>query len=97
MLTPRRVSSVLEGPIPHNVIEVRHSLGLTGYYHKLIRDYGKIAKPLTELTKKESFKWGVEVKQAFEALKKAITTPPVLSLTNFSKPFTINVMHQELG
>lgn len=42
-----KVQSVIQWPIPKNAKGVRGFLGLTGYYHKFIKDYGKIAKPLT--------------------------------------------------
>lgn len=48
-----------------------------------------MAKPLTELTKKNSFKWGLETQKAIEALKQAITTSPVLALPDFSKSFVL--------
>lgn len=68
---------------------MRGFLGLTGYYQKFIANYGKIAKPLTELTKKEGFKWNEEAEKAFQTLKTAVTSSPVLTLPNFELPFEI--------
>jgi hypothetical protein len=86
---PSKVTSVINWPQPKNVKGVRGFLGLTGYYRKFIKDYGKIARPLTDLTKKDSFKWGVEAQKAFEELKQKLTSTPVLTLPDFSKPFVI--------
>lgn len=86
---PDKIKCVLEWPEPKNVKGVRGFLGLTGYYRKFIKDYGKIAKPLTELTKKNNFVWGKEALVAFKLLKQIMTTPPVLGLPDFSVPFEV--------
>lgn len=64
-------------------------MGLTGYYRKFVKNYRSIVAPLTQLLKKNSFSWGEEATVAFENLKRAVTTPPVLALPDFSKPFLI--------
>jgi len=65
---PSKVSSVMQWPVLENVKGVRGFLGLTGYY-KFIANYGNIAKPLTDLTKKEGFRWNEAAAAAFEQVK----------------------------
>lgn len=60
-----------------------------GYYRKFIKGYGFIATPLTALIWKNSFHWSTKVENSFHALKKDVTTPPVLALPGYTKPFTI--------
>lgn len=65
-------------------------LGLARYYCKFVWHFGILAKPLTELLKKNSlFHWTPAHEQSFQALKQALSSSPVLSLPDFSKPFSI--------
>ncbi|MCH87789.1 RNA-directed DNA polymerase (Reverse transcriptase), partial [Trifolium medium] len=86
---PEKVQCIVNWPVPRTVKGVRGFLGLTGYYRKFIKDYGKLAKPLTELTKKDNFVWGDEAMKAFQIMKQVMTSPPVLVLPNFELPFEV--------
>jgi hypothetical protein len=59
------------------------------YYRKFIKDYGKIAHPLTQLTKKDNFGWGKQEQEAFDTLKGKLVSAPVLALL---KSLLSNVM-----
>ncbi|KOM42757.1 hypothetical protein LR48_Vigan05g036100 [Vigna angularis] len=84
-----KVRAVLEWEKPKTVKALRGFLGLTGYYRRFVKDYGKIARPLTDLLKKGSFVWTEQAEEAMLKLKKAITTAPVLILPDFNQPFHI--------
>lgn len=94
---PNKVKSVVNWLVPKNVKGVRGFLGLKGYYRKFIANYGKIAKPSTDLTKKDGFAWNAEAATAFEFLKRAVTSAPVLALPNFSIPFEIECDASGIG
>lgn len=50
-MDPSKVQAVLDWPVPKDAKGVRGFLGLTGYYRQFIKDYGKIAQALSQLTK----------------------------------------------
>jgi hypothetical protein len=64
-------------------------LGLAGYYRRFIKEFGAIAAPLTSLLKRDAFQWSEVTETAFLALKKALTTAPILALPDFTKTFIV--------
>ncbi|WVZ97301.1 hypothetical protein U9M48_042849 [Paspalum notatum var. saurae] len=87
---PKKVEDVLNWKQPETVIEIRSFLGLVGYYRRFINDFSKTAKPMTSLTKKnEKYVWGSNCEEAFQTLKKLLTSAPVLAQPDVTKPFDV--------
>jgi hypothetical protein len=90
-VAPDKISTVQNWPQPKNVTEVRSFTGLANFYRRFVKDYSRIALPLTELTKDTvPWKWGAEQQGAFDELKRALCSPPVLLIADQTKPFTLN-------
>ncbi|WVZ94364.1 hypothetical protein U9M48_040263 [Paspalum notatum var. saurae] len=102
-----KVEAVASWPRPRSAHGLRGFLGLAGYYRKFIQDFGLIVAPLIALLRKDAFLWSPEAEAAFETLKRALSTAPVLQLPDFTKPFIVEcdasgtgfgaVLHQGAG
>jgi hypothetical protein len=70
--------------------EIRSFLGLAGYYQRFIEGLSKIARPMTELLKKEKkFNWTESCEKSFQELKRRLTTAPVLTLPDIQRDFVV--------
>ena len=88
--SPDKVKAVLEWPQPETIRDIRSFLGLASFYRCFVRGFSQIARPLTELTKKEGdLTWGAQQRKAFEQLKMALVTAPVLRLPDFDREFIV--------
>jgi len=85
----KNIEAIQDWPHPKTLKILHGFLGLTWYYRKFVKNYGKIAAPLTALLKKNSFTCSPATAQAFQTLKMAMCTTPVLALTDFTKTFVL--------
>jgi hypothetical protein len=94
---PEKIEAMQDWPHLKTLKSLRGFLGLTGYYRKFVKNYGKIAAPLTALLKNNSFTWTPAVAQAFQTLKMSMCTTPVLALPDFTKTFVLECDASEKG
>jgi hypothetical protein len=86
---PKNIEAMQDWPQSKTLKSLCGFLGLTGYYHKFVKNYGNIVAPLTALLKNNSFTWTPFASQSFQTLKMAMCTTPVLALPDFTKTFVL--------
>ncbi|XP_058103535.1 uncharacterized protein LOC131247112 [Magnolia sinica] len=85
-----KVAAVQDWKQLNSITEVRSFLGLAGYYRRFIRDFSKITRPLSQLTRKDlKFAWNEKAKAPFQELKDKLTSAPVLMLPEQGVKYTI--------
>ena len=89
-MDPTKVQIILEWEKPQSVRDVQYFLGFAKFYCKFIRNYSKKVLPLTQLThKNQPFIWNSKATEAFESLKRAFTTTPILAHVDPKKRFIL--------
>jgi len=87
-----KVKGVLEWPTPKCVKDVQKFLGLANYYHRFIKGFASIARPLHDMVKKDKkWEWTEKQEKAFGELKKRFTEEPVLAAPNLDKKMRMEV------
>ena len=83
-MDPEKIEAVLDWPEPQSIKDVQAFLGLANFNRRFIKNYSRIAAPLTDLTKKSdtAFAMTQKARDAFELLKKTFTTAPLLTIFN---------------
>lgn len=91
--TPDKIVAVTNFPEPSSFKEVQQFLGLTGYFRKFVEGYSIIAKPLTDLLRKETvFVFGPSEREAVVKLKEALCGKPALKLYS---PSALTELHTD--
>ncbi|RYO53751.1 hypothetical protein AA0116_g10973 [Alternaria tenuissima] len=78
-MDPEKVKAIKEWEAPRTVKGVRSFLGFANFYRRFIRDFAKVATPLTRLTGDVTFVWGDDEQKAFDKLKEVFITEPNLA------------------
>lgn len=78
-MDPAKVQAVEEWNTPQNMKDVLVFLGFTNFYRRFILDFTAVAKPLTQLRRKDHiFTWSSEAQMVFDTRKQAIINAPIL-------------------
>ncbi|GJY14333.1 reverse transcriptase domain-containing protein [Tanacetum coccineum] len=81
---------ILKLPPPTNIKSIRNFLGHAGFYQRFIKDFSKIARPLTKLLEKDTpFEFDDECQKSFESLKEKLTCAPVIVSPNWNLLFEL--------
>ena len=85
-----KVETIEKLQYPTNVKGIRSFLGHTGFYRRFIKDFSKISKPLCKLLEKDSpFDFTNECKLAFNRLKEALVSTPIVVSLDWNLPFEL--------
>jgi hypothetical protein len=96
--SPDTVKAVREYPTPKNIKDMRLFLGLASFYTRLIPKFADLAKPLTDLTRKETeFIWEERQETAFRSLKEKLCSSEILAYPDFKSDFILTTDASKVG
>ncbi|KAK4394457.1 Gag-Pol polyprotein [Sesamum angolense] len=89
-MDPKKVQAIEEWRPPSDVHDLPSFLGMANYYRRFVMGYSEIERLMTDLLKKtETWNWMPQCQVAFDNMKRAMVTDPMLALPDMSKPFTV--------
>ena len=85
-----KVQGVIEWLVPRSTKDMQKFLGLANYYRWFVKDFARIAKPLHEMTRKETkWSWGERQQRVFEELKERFMIEPILVTPDLDKEMRV--------
>ena len=96
--TDRLLTAIQKFERPTNASDVKSFVHLAGFYRKFVEGFARRASPLSKLTRHDvAWTWGPEQESAFEDLKSALVSKPVLVYPDFGKPFVVATDASQVG
>ncbi|GMF35168.1 unnamed protein product [Phytophthora fragariaefolia] len=87
---PERVKVIAAWPTPRSQRDLRKWVGLANYLHKYSAGYAGLAKPLSDLLKKDTdWRWECQHQAAFDSIKASLQRAPILAVPDESQPFSV--------
>ena len=91
-IDPAKIAGIATWPTPTSVKQVQSFLGFCNFYQPFIYQFSHIARPLNELTRKDTpWVWERRQQEAFETLRKRITSEPILKQPQLDQQFEVEV------
>ena len=95
-----KITAIQNASRPETKKQLRSFLGLVGFYRKFVPNFSLVAVPLTDMTRKgcpNKLAWSDAALNAFQSLKQALTSFPILKLPNMSEPFILQTDASDRG
>ena len=91
-MDPTKIAGIKNWPTPTKVKDIRSFLGFCNFYRPFIQGFSHVARPLNELTRKDTeWHWGPKQEEAFNTLRTRVTSEPVLAHPELDKQFELEV------
>ena len=99
VMDDQKVEAVIQWPVPKTVKELQRFLGFANFYRRFIRNFSIIVAPITSLLRgnPKRIVWNSQAERAFQNLKEAFTSAPILKHPDPQQPFVVEVDASETG